>query len=364
MMRRLALLLCLTLAQPLQAAEAVWIEVTGQSFHSAAEDPDTTRRRAVADALLQAALAGGASITGHTAVDKSVVTADLLVVRPVGRVLEHRVLALRQTADGWHATIRAKVGAEAGGHCTDRRRLVVTAYRADIRVSPHAPAWAEPLATGIIHDLLRALGRHRAVEHVRTTQRSLPSGDGSRDGFDYVTLTRGSVRLPAGEHALLPELRIETADGGPRDRLVMTLDLALVGGDGTVSRHSLTRETALPAASPFGRAAVLVEPDRRRMSAALLKGMDRAFDALLDAETCRPVSARMAVAGGTISVPVGRRMGLTRGAIAFTADADHSTEMLEVVSLSANSASLRPLDPSRPAAAFAGRPVRFVQTGL
>ncbi|MEY4983925.1 MAG: hypothetical protein RIR62_2191 [Pseudomonadota bacterium] len=363
MIRALALLAAL-LPTPLPAAETVWVEVTGQAFRDGAGDDDSARRRAVADALLQAALAGGASVAGHTVMDRSVVTSDLLIVRPVGRVLGHEVLALRRTAEGWQATIRARVGAQTGGACPDRRRLVVTAYRAGLHVSPRAPAWTEPLAGGIIHDLLRALARHPQVELVRTTQRALPMGGAAQDGFDYVALTRGSVRLPAGEHAFVPELRIDVTGGaGGRDRLVMTLDVMLVGGDGTVLRQRLTREAAMPAPSPFGRAAVLVEPDRRAMSAALLAGVDRAFSDLLAAETCKPVSAILSVAGGTISVPVGRRMGVTRGSIAFTADAGHSTEMLEVVGLSANSASLRPLDPARPAAAFAGRPVRFVQTG-
>jgi hypothetical protein len=361
-----AFLLSALLALPLPAAagDAPWIEVTGHAFLTGREDADSARRRAVADALLQAALAGGAVVNGHTAIDKSVVTADLLIVRPVGRVLSHKVTGIRQTGDEVQVTIRARVGASAGGDCDTRRRLVLTAYGAEIRVSPEAPAWAEPLAAGVIRTLLDELARHPSVELVRTTRRALPQGDAARDGFDYETLTRGSVRLPAGQHALVPSLRLSVQGGGARDVLVMELDLSLVGGSGETGRQTLVREVALPAVSPFGRAAALTEPRRRTMEAKLTKGLDRAFAALLDVETCKPVVTRLAVAGGQISAPVGRRMGLTRGSIAFTADADHTTEMLEVVGLSAESVSLRPLDPNRPAAAFANRPVRFLEAGL
>lgn len=357
--------LLLAFAAPAQSADAPWVEVTGFATVTGRDDADSARRRAMADALLQAALAGGAVVQGHTAIDRSVVTADLMIVRPVGRVLAHQVTAIRQSGDQMQVTIRARIGAESGGDCTARRRLVITTYGADIRVSPYAPAWAEPLATGVIRTLLDELARHPSVELVRQTQRPLPTGDAAGDAFDYTTLTRGSVRLPAGEHALIPRLRIDTQDGGSRDHLVMTLDLELVGGSGETSRQTITRDVALPAAaSPFGRAAALAEPRRRTMEAKLTRGLDRVFSDLLDVETCKPVVTRLAVAGGQISAPVGRRMGLTRGAIAFTADADHSTELLEVVGLSANSVSLRPLDPNRPAAAFAGRPVRFVESGL
>lgn len=363
-MRRVLLALLLLASAPAQAGKAVWVEVTGHALQSGPTDTDSARRRALADALLQAALAGGASVTGHTAVDKSVVTADLLIVRPVGRVLEHQVTALRQTPQGWQVTIRARVGAESVGTCPNRRRLVITAYQPGIRVSANAPAWAEPLGQAVANELVEALGRHRAVEHVRTTQRALPQGSAAGDAYDYVALTRGSVRLPAGEHAFLPAITLEVDASGARSRLVLTLDLSLLGGTGEVAQHRLTRTVALPGPSPLGRAAALVEPNPRQMADRLTRGLDADFSALLDRETCKPVLTRLAVSGDTITAPVGRRMGLTKGAIGFTVDGDASTGMLEIVSLGQDSATLKPLDPAIPASRFAGRPVRFAETGL
>lgn len=363
-MCRVLLVLLMLAAAPAQAGKAVWVEVTGHAFQSGPADSDAARRRALADALLQAALAGGASVTGHTAVDRSVVTSDLLIVRPVGRVLEHRITALHQTAQGWQVSIRARVGAEAGGACQNRRRLVITAYRPEIGVSPNAPAWVVPLAQDIANELVMALGRHPAVELVRTTQRALPAASAGGDDLDYVALTRGSVRLPAGEHAFLPSIRAEVDAGGARRQLIVTMDLTLLGGTGEVQRQRLTRAVALPGPSPLGRAAALVQPNAQQMASRLTRGLDREFTALLDRETCKPVLTRLAVAGGTITAPVGRRMGLSRGSVAFTVDGDTTTQMLEVVALSGDAVTLRPLDPSLPPAQFAGRPVRFLETGL
>ena len=53
-MRAFVLGLLLLLAAPLHAAETLWVEVTGYGF-LAATDPDSARRRALADALLAAA---------------------------------------------------------------------------------------------------------------------------------------------------------------------------------------------------------------------------------------------------------------------------------------------------------------------
>ena len=50
-----------------------------------------------------------------------------------------------------------------------------------------------------------------------------------------------------------------------------------------------------------------------------------------------------------------------RATIAFTADLDTTSTLLEIVELSANRAVLRPLDPGLSPTALAGRPVRFIE---
>ncbi|WP_230426456.1 flagellar assembly protein T N-terminal domain-containing protein [Paragemmobacter aquarius] len=360
---RLWLVLFMVFAAPVRAGD-LWIEATGFAVQSGAEDQASAKRRAVADALLMAALSGGADVRAHTAVDRSVVTSDMLIVRPVGRVKEHRLLSAVRNGDTWQVTIQARVGLGAEGACQSRRRMAIAAYAPQIEVSPYAPAWAVPLAQEVANDLVRQVQRHPMVEVVRVTDRALPDMTEARERLDYTVLTRGSVRLGAGEHGFVPVIRLDVGAAGRRAALELQMELVLIGGNGEVTRAVVARQVALPGPSVLGRAAVLVEPNRRQMAAKLTAGLDRAMTELLDVETCKPVLTHLAVSGGAISAPVGRRQGLTMGAIAFTADGDASTEMLEVTGLSANGVTLRPLDPNRPARAFAGRPVRFVETGL
>lgn len=359
------LLVALLLAAwPAAAVEGLRVQATGFAIQSGAEDAASAKRRAVADALLQAALSGGAAVTGHTAVDRSVVTADLLIVRPVGRVLQHSVLALDRNGDTWTATVDALVGLGPVGVCDDRRNLVVTVYAPVISVAPEAPAWTGPLAVEVTKALVRRLEAHPATELVRVTDRAMPRGDKGREATDYVALTRGSVRMKEGDHAFMPVIEIDVGGRGQRPELAMDLTMVLIGGNGEEVRQSVRRSVTLPGVSPLGRLALAVEPDRRQLAARLTEGLEEEMDALLDVETCKPAMANLKVSGGTISAPVGRRQGLSRGSIAFTADRDHSTEMLEVVELGAERVVLRPLDPNRPARDFTGRPVRFLEAGL
>ena len=363
-MRGLYLVLWLLTALPAWAAPSRWVEVTGYALMDGG-DADAARRRAMADALLAAALAGGADVRAHTAVDRAVVTSDLLIVRPVGRVLEHRVLSSRQNGTQWEVTLRARVGTGADNACQTRRRLIVTAYAPKIRVAPDVPAWAEPMAQEIVADLLQTLADHPATASLRVTRRAMTNLSAGQEALDYATLTRGSVRLGENEHAFLPALRLEVVGGAPGAKnLMLTLDLAFQGAQGEAMTTRVERHVTLPGPSPLGRAAPLLAPTRAAMRARLTAGLDRDLSAMLDREACRPVVAVLALRNGRITAPFGSANGLSRGAVAFTVDRDASTELLEVVALSPGRVELRPLDPHRPAAAFANRPVRFLDTGM
>lgn len=362
MLRAALLLVLIGLAGPARAKD-LWIEASGQAIQSGPADRDAARRRAVADALLAAALAGGAEVRGHSVLSQTRVTADLLIVRPVGRVLEHRITSEHQSGDLWLVTIRAKVGPRADGPCAQPRRLVVTAYAPQIDVAPDAPAWAVPLADAIAARLFDRLAQQPGVSLRRVTARSMPTTTAQRDSFDYTTLTQGSVRLAPGDHGFDSRIRLTTAPLGPDTALVLDLDMSLLSGQGGGLADRMQAQVRLPGASPLGRLAAVLQPDPDRLAAKLTADVEPTLERLLTRALCAPVAIRLDLRGGVISAPVGRDQGLTMGAIAFTADSDSSVQMLEIVSLGAANVTLRPLDPGVPAAAFAGRPVQFLETG-
>jgi hypothetical protein len=342
------------------AGEAPWIEVTGYASQNSKTDSDAARRHALADALFNAALAGGADVRGHTVVSKSVVTSDLTIVRAVGRVLEHKILSQSQVNGLWSVTIAARVGLGGDAFCQSPRRLLVSAYAPEITVSPHAPAWAEELAQQVAADLVDQLDRHPATDMVRITQRHLPVGK-RNESLDYVALTQGTVRLQPGELGFVPVLHLEAASDGYGPGVALEAELQLHSTDGGVYRQSFRREVSERKPLLLGRLAELTRRDRQAMSKQLTAGLKDTFTNLLNVKSCEPLVAALGVQGGKLSVPVGRKNGLSRAALAFTIDRDNSTQLLEVVSLSSNSATLRPLDPGLSAKSLAGRQVRFVE---
>lgn len=336
-------------------ASAQWIEVTGAALIHSATDSDAARRRALADALLSAAFAGGAVVQGHSAMSLSRMTSDVLIVRPIGRVLGFQMLSQQQTGNQWQVRIRAQVGAPAPGQCPDRRALSLTVYPPEIRVSPQAPAWADALARQIGAEMIRQASQHRAVSQARLAA-AAPGPNPSRDNTDWHRLTRGAGRLPEGGHGLYMQLVI-----APEGQILrLHLDLRLIGpaGEQMVQEHGAT--IRLPGPSPFGAFATLAQHSRDQLAHDLGRGAVPALTALLQQAGCQPVRAIIVHDGSGLGVAAGRAQGLSRGALAFTTDRDHTTDMLEITQLTDRAARLSPLDATQPLASFSGRPVRFM----
>jgi len=308
----------LTLASP-----GNWVEVMGSAAASGPTDRDAARRRALGDALLSAALAGGAVVKGHSVLSKSRMTSDLLVVRPIASVLAHHVLSEEFDGRIWRIKIRAQVGPLPASGCADRRRMVVTMYPPRLRVSPAAPAWAEALAGDLAQRLAEDAERQPLVAEFTRANR-LPNADPSRDRADYRVLTSGNVRVPAGGHGLHSEIVIEPS--GRHLTLVLHLRLEGPAGERIEKRHEAA--VRLPGVSLLGNAAPLVQSDRQKLAESLASGARPAMTEVLQEAGCRPVLARMELSRKRLTVPVGRVHGVKRTNLAFTVDTDASAEML------------------------------------
>ncbi|MDZ7908459.1 MAG: flagellar assembly protein T N-terminal domain-containing protein [Gemmobacter sp.] len=357
----IALLMLALLPAGLQAKPR-WIEATGIAFPDGPADRESARRRAVADALLQAALAGGADLRGHSVQHMGRITSDLLILRPVGQVLEFRVLQETRHPDRIELRISALVGPEGTGGCAPRP-LTVTVFTPQVHVATGAPAWAGPLADQVAERLRRQIGRTEGVTVDRIVATRAPLSGAAPRG--HAGLNPDLVRLAPGDYGLAAEIRFLPVAAGLSGRgLRLELTLDLIGGGGAASRATLQADARLPGSSPLGRAAVLAQPGRDRLAQDLTRDLEPVLQQLVQRVRCKPLAARLQATPEGLAVDLGRRHGLGRGAIAFTTDGDSSTELLEIVRLDDSRALLRPLDPQSSAAALAGRSVRFLETGM
>lgn len=359
MLRLLTFLVGVLAASMAMAGDkALWIQATGIAAITSKSDVDSARRRALADALLSAALAGGSELKGYTAVDKGVITKDLTIVSARGRILKHEVLDTYRAGNYWKTRIRAKVGAVTAAECRGSRRMIVTAYAPAIRVDPYAPAWTARMAHTLSARLMDILDRH---PNTRLEQVSAMSRANSQPqlatGFDYNALTRGSIQQRSGDQAF--ETVIDVRAFG--QTLSMDTELRITDVSGRPIQSTINNTTVVPELTSLSQA---TGKTRARAEADLTEGVEERFRTMLDQLACTPPEARLKVAGGQITAPVGTRHGLSRGSLGVIVDQRRNFGFFEITSLGKDKVVLRPLDRTAKASQFNGARVEFLDTGL
>ena len=352
----------LTFALPIAAqAQAVWVEVIGHAVAANKKDKPAARRRALADALISAGMAGGVSMKGHTVVDKGRVVRDLTMMRAAGRVLRYDRLGEAWSGHTIQIRLRALVAPLEGPACGTRRKIVLVAMAPEIHTSPNAPAWTSQLGAELYNDAMRRVSRynHVDVKHVMGMGQA-PVSPRKITSFDYKALTRGHIHTHPGDTQLTTWFEIDTEMGPLGEQVVLRARLQLIEGTGQRTERELSNAVTLPGRGPITSA---IGKKRHRLKANLSKGYTEILEGLMDLATCTPVAAHVARSGNTLSVSVGKAQGLSRSALAFTENPASDFEALEIVKLQGNRATLRPVDPATPLSVFDGRIVRFVDSG-
>lgn len=357
-MRILALVLLMALAAlPGQAERALSVTATGVGFVGGPADRDAARRRALADALVAAALQGGASLRGISAQSMGRMIRDLTILRPAARVVSHRVVAETLQGDTWSITIQAVVAPLEARACGQGRTLILTAMRPRTEVRPEAPAFAAALADRLAAEIMDTLHRHPRIALDRVTDdRAANAGRVLPAAVDYTALTRGEVRAAPGDHGFGADIRIDLSDGALRLRLTLTVEEP----GGTIRTRDIQRTAPLPRGNAV---AALAGRTRDRAASDLSRGVAAEVADFLDRLACEAPSARMVWTGQALEIPLGRRHGLTRGSLAVIDDAEQSVDILTISDLGGERATLAPLDPGLAPQSLDGRAVYLLETG-
>jgi hypothetical protein len=353
-MARLIILLLAMLAGLPATAQVVRVEATGTAFVTHAQDHDAARRRAVADALVAAALAGGAQINGYSVLSQARITADVAMVQFAGRVLSHQILAAERLGDQWQVRIRADVGPASAGPCTPGRRLTVTALPPRFDLRPDVPAWGDALARQLALDVMRTIAAHPAItlDGVRADRIAAAPAD-----LDYAALMAGLAPPSPANHRMVLDIALIRHGG----QVQLTLDLGFAGPDGSWTTQRFQRAANLPQAGAVG---FLTGQTPDRAAYHLTRDLPTEVTNALSALACDAPTARIAIGQSGPEVPLGAAHGIRRGMLALVGAGQDPFAIYEIAQLYDRRSVLRPLDPARSPATDHGALVYFIEAGL
>ncbi|MHA7849736.1 flagellar assembly protein T N-terminal domain-containing protein [Roseovarius sp.] len=331
------------------------VEALGVAYILGPADIDAAQRRALGDALVAAALQGGSRIRGISVLDRGTIRTDLTILEMAAEVTGYRILSRTRHENRWEVRIAARVKPPTAQYCRGNSHLVVTMRPPRIAVTPSSPAWAEEAAAHLAQSI---------TDKVRTNPHATLDGIVAerstrvQAGMDYASLMRGQSSPGKGNSILETSISIAPTKG--ISHIGVELQLTMLGPDGAKSINTTVKRFILPKSTMF-RA---LEGPVRQQATLRIAELDSVVDGFLQKLACQPPAAYLALEGDHLSIPLGRRHGITADSIGIPDLTSNGLILLEVVRVEPSRTLLRPLDPSIPARHFAKRRVYLVKAGF
>ena len=115
------------------------VEATGRAI-LLENDINTSRKRALEDALYIAALRGGANINGFSAISSNTVINDHSIVKATNRVIDFKILSEEQSKEFLSIKISAVVGDDSVSPNCKKRPLNITLLQGAYNVHSNVPS--------------------------------------------------------------------------------------------------------------------------------------------------------------------------------------------------------------------------------
>jgi hypothetical protein len=190
------------------------VEATGRAILIEG-DINTSRKRALEDALYIAALRGGANVDGFSAISSNTVINDHSIVKATNKVIDFKILSEEQNKEFLSIKISAVVGNELVNKNCKKRPLNITLLKGSYDAHSNVPsklARYTPIWFKKIYEIIPK------IPNIKTSNKHDKSLEGLKksnlnSSFNYSALTKGLPNIQAGDYSLVPSLYLAAMSG-------------------------------------------------------------------------------------------------------------------------------------------------------
>jgi hypothetical protein len=308
------------------------VEATGRAVLIAG-DIETSRKRALEDALYIAALKGGADINGFSAITSNTVINDQSIVKATNRVLDFKILSEKQSKEFLSIKISAVVGGKLSKKNCKNRPINITLFRGSYNVESSVPsklARYTPMWYGQVYDVISKLPNVKAINHKNKSLKQIIKSK-VNSSFDYNALTNGLPIIQAGDYSLVPELLLkENNKQNSFSNYLLRVSFKIFKGPGiklmTTKTYDLPIEYQYK--SKFQFINNISTSDIQLVDQNVHHHMLLAATKFLQDLNCRPLEGKLTVNEGSLVVDLGRKQGLKQKQIGLVKGINIQNSML------------------------------------
>ncbi len=345
-----------------------FIETTGRAVIENDETIDTSRRRALEDALYLAALHGGATINGFSAVNTDTSIQENLVIQPASQILDYTIISEDKSDTHFVIKIRSAVGDLKEKGCESKGLKSLSVYKPTIEIDPSVPYWAHSLADELTNSVVASI---KLASNINLTNYSDVLLDRNQlttinDDYDYISLTSGRERTQYGDYALVSSISIterERLQGFTTyNSLIIKFNTEVYEGSSYSLSFSKTKsiEALFNSSGPWRTINLLLKSSRNNIVEPLLAAAKEHASDITDNLVCKKMNSVIMVKNGTIEVPLGKRHGIKLSSLAVTKGEQTPFNILRVEKVLENKSVLIPLNNTLEASKLDGKSIQFL----
>ena len=289
------------------------VEATGRSI-LLPENIETSRKRALEDAIYLAALKGGANVNGFSAISSNTIINEQSVIKATNRVLDFKILSETQNKEYLTIKIRAVVGNELSKQNCNIRPININLFKGSITVDTNVPSELARYTSLWYNKTYEYISKLPNVDINNFQNRQLNQiiKSSQNSSFNYNAITKGIPIIHPGNYSLVPKIVLTKTNKNSFANYLLTISFDLYKGQNikleTSKSYNLLINYQLESKFQFLKNISTLDLDKvdQNVNNHLSKVINNFFNDI----NCIPLEGKLTINEGKLQVDLGSKQGL------------------------------------------------------
>ena len=289
------------------------VEATGRSI-LLPENIETSRKRALEDAIYLAALKGGANVNGFSAISSNTIINEQSVIKATNRVLDFKILSETQNKEYLTIKIRAVVGTELSKQNCNIRPININLFKGSITVDTNVPSELARYTTLWNNKTYEYISKLPNVDINNFQNRQLNQiiKSSQNSSFNYNAITKGIPIIHPGNYSLVPEIVLTKTNKNSFANYLLTISFDLYKGQNikleTSKSYNLLINYQLESKFQFLKNISTLDLDK--VDQNVNNHLSKVINSFFNDINCIPLEGKLTVNEGKLQVDLGSKQGL------------------------------------------------------
>ncbi len=307
------------------------VEATGRSI-LLPENIETSRKRALEDAIYLAALKGGADVNGFSAISSNTIINDQSIIKATNRVLDFKILSETQNNEYLTIKISAIVGSELSKINCKIRPININLYKGSIVVDTSVPSELARYTSLWYNKIYEFISKQPKVDINNFQNRQLNKiiKSSQNPSFDYNAITKGMPTIHPGNYSLVPKIALTRTNKNNFASYLLKISFDLYKGQRikleTSKSYNLLINYQLESKFQFLKNVSTLNIDK--IDQNVNNHLSKVINSFFYDINCIPLEGKLTINEGKLQVDLGSKQGLKQKQIGLVNGIEIQNSML------------------------------------